>query len=195
MRTLSPLVAVLFLTFSQADAALVTFSAMLSGSEQPTPNSSPATGTVLLTLDTAANTYDVNLSVMNLDPATLTNVNSFSPVHIHQGGPGTAGPVLSDLGGLAARTDFGSFGFTYVGNDLPVNVLDPNTQSELLNENTYINVHTSAFNGGEIRGQLTRVPTVSAVPEPGAMLALSLGAVGLAGYQIRRYRATRSAVG
>lgn len=191
MRTLIPLVAVLFLTFAQADAALVTFSATLSGSNQNPANSSNATGTALLTLDTVANTYDVNLSVMNLDPATLTNAAGLSPVHIHRGAPGDNGPILSDLGGLANRTDFGTLGFTYVGTGLPVNVLDATTQSELLRGNTYINVHTSEFSGGEIRGQLIRA---SAVPEPNAMLALGLGAVGLTGYQIRRRRTTRSVV-
>lgn len=169
-----------------AEASLVTFTANLTGSQQvPTPNSSPATGSAILTLDTVADTYTVNLSVFNMDPANLVNVASFSPVHIHVGGAGVNGGILNDLGAPSntTRSDFGTFGFVYSGSGIAV---DAATKAELLANNTYINIHTNRYPGGEIRGQLMR--SASAVPEPAAGLALGLAAAGFVAVRVRRRR-------
>lgn len=172
-----------------ADAALVNFSANLNGANQNPSNSSPATGSAILTLDTDANTYSVNLSVFNMDPASLVDVGPFSPVHIHLGGPTTNGMVLNDLGapGNTTRTDFNSFGFVYSGSGIAV---DDQTVDALLADITYINVHTADFPSGEIRGQLMSASAgpPTAVPEPAAGLALGLAAVGFVAVRIRRRR-------
>lgn len=167
-----------------AEAALVNFSASLNGANQTTPNGSPATGSAILTLDTDSDTYSVNLSVFNLDPASLADVGAFSPVHIHLGGQGTNGGILNDLGAPAntTRTDFNSFGFVYSGSGIAV---DAATKAALLANNTYINIHTEDFGGGEIRGQLM---SATAVPEPTAGLALGLAAAGFVAVRIRRRR-------
>ena len=54
-------------------------------------------------------------------------------------------------------------------------------EGELLNGQYYVNIHSGAFNGGELRGNLV----VSTIPEPASVTLLALGMVGLA---IRRKR-------
>ena len=162
-----------------ADAALVTFTANLSGDQEVPSNSSAAFGSAILTLNTATNTYDINLTVFNMNPATLTP----SPVHIHHAAVGVNGPVISHIWSLAGpRMDFGTFGFAYSGSNIG---LDPSASAAILSGDTYINVHTQAFPPGEIRGQLINA---TAIPEPGTLLGLGLATVGFVGFRIRRRR-------
>ena len=52
----------------------------------------------------------------------------------------------------------------------------------ILNGQTYFNIHTVNFMGGEIRGQLNAVPLPAAFP----LFATGLGALGLLGWRRRR---------
>jgi hypothetical protein len=58
-------------------------------------------------------------------------------------------------------------------------------ETALLQGRTYINIHTTGFPGGEIRGFLSAVP--SAVPEPATWAMMLLGFVGL-GFAFRQSR-------
>ncbi len=53
--------------------------------------------------------------------------------------------------------------------------LDAGKEANLLAGNWYVNVHTSNFGGGEIRGQVT----ATAIPEPSSTALLGLGGLAL----------------
>lgn len=139
-----------------ATAHAQTFTASLTGSaERPTANNSAATGLASLTLDGNLLTYSVSYSGM---------VATASHLHGPAGADATAGVMVPfTLSSSSANT--GLFSGTATITDTQ--------KSSLLAGNTYVNVHSSTFPGGEIRGQ------VVAVPEPGTLALLAVGAGAL----------------
>jgi uncharacterized protein (TIGR03437 family) len=121
--------------------------------------------------------------------------DTFTGLHIHDGGSTIAGPVRinSGLSTFASDTGFGNFYF----------VTTPQTGATMLAslnslvntpENHYVNLHTSAFPGGAVRAQLgtalTSAPTVatalSAVLDAGTTRVAPLGLVSLFGANLAR---------
>ena len=95
--------------------------------------------------------------------------------HIH--GPAPVGQPASVVYGLSG-SPFGTPSGTLSGTILN---LTPTDISQLNNGLWYVNVHSTTFGGGEIRGQVT------AVPEPGTMAL-----IGLAGGLMMAARRKRS---
>ena len=129
------------------------FWAFLSGDNEVPPNNSPALGFATGTYDSVANTFDFSWLISdNLlgDPA--------SPgAHIHNAPAGSNGPIVFsisggpwDLSGSATWTD-----------------LSQDNIDALFGGNLYFNFHTTAFPGGEVRGQI--------VPAPGALAIAGMG--------------------
>ena len=121
-----------------ACAAPMTFQSSMSGAQESPRTSSSGTGTMTAKLypDTRALNYTVNYTGLS-GPATAA--------HIH--GPadtGSNGPVLVPFASPAAPIT----GTT---------VLTEAQQDALIAGKTYVNVHTAANPGGEIRGQIARV--------------------------------------
>ena len=114
-------------------------------------NSSGATNVLRRT---GTGTYRVD--VYNLPVAATAS-------HIHAGAVGAGGPVIINFtvpGANAISNDFG-FSGTFGCSDVTarpaqgINSCEDFEQALLLN-NTYVNVHSTANPGGEIRGQLIR---------------------------------------
>jgi hypothetical protein len=141
-------------------SAQTTFQALLTGSQESSPNASTATGfgTVVLNAAGTQITVDESWSGLTGGPASAS--------HIH--GPaalGVAAGVLFGFSGVPAATSGTIPEQTFAITATQVGQL----QGGLF----YMNVHDATFPGGEIRGQLTLVP------EPSTWTLFGLGAVGL----------------
>lgn len=123
--------------------------------------SSPATGSITGTYDDATNLLNYTLTYSGF-------TSSVTAIHFHLGAPGVSGGV--ELGIPTGPSPI---------SQSPT--LTSTQETNLLAGNWYINIHTSDFGGGEIRGQVA----ATAVPEPSALL---LGFAGLAGLMLRRRR-------
>src|SRR5206468_12866940 len=95
--------------------------------------------------------------------------------HIHTGAVTKAGPVIVDLAPITSPSPGATAGT--ISGTLPFPVAHV---ANLLAGDTYVNIHSSTFPGGEIRGQLFLVPEPSSV---------ALACMGLAGlFVVRRRR-------
>lgn len=149
---------VLTLAFSAAaEAQTLTFTAALHGGNEVPGVSTGSAGTATVTWNTATRAGTYRVDVFNMPVGTTAS-------HIHVGAPGVSGPVVINFtvptGGIS--NDYGLtgiFGCSDVVNRAPqgINSCEDFEQSLRLG-NTYVNVHSTANPGGEIRGQLTQVP-------------------------------------
>jgi hypothetical protein len=130
-------------------ATATTLNAALSAAQEVPPTTSTATGTATVTVDAAKTTITVALNTTGLTGVTAS--------HIHSGAVGANGGVMFSL--FAAPATFTSpltktltsADFTAVAGITTF----ADAVAAILAGNTYINVHTTANVGGEIRGQLT----------------------------------------
>jgi hypothetical protein len=122
----------------------ITYAADLRGSNEVPPNSSTASGSAIVTIDPTSNTLYWDVVTNGLTP-TLS--------HIH--GPAPAGSNASVLINFA--TSAAAFTNGRTSGSINISSLAPDTLTALLTtpSNFYVNVHSAAFPGGEIRGQLT----------------------------------------
>jgi len=131
----------------------ITSAAALDGVQETPPNGSTASGTSNLTYNALTGTFDITMTVTGAS-ATDPNLR----FHLHRAPPGVAGAIIVTL--FEAPTGFNAgtltpipngFTFTATGVALP-----PGSEAALLGDVMYLNVHTTAFPGGEIRGQVVR---------------------------------------
>jgi hypothetical protein len=141
---------------SDASAQVVNMRATLTGGEEaPNLVLTGALGTADVAVDVGNRQITVTLHIFNLPTGTTAS-------HIHIGSRSVAGPVVINFPIVTGRT--GDFEQTFtVG--LPAFIPRPEIGIATLEDalqaitggNAYVNVHSTANPGGEVRGQLTLV--------------------------------------
>jgi hypothetical protein len=114
------------------------WSTSLAGTDEVPPTASPATGSFSATLGSGQITYALTWSNL-LEPVTAA--------HIHQAPAGVNGPIVIPLS-VALGTTSGSTNETISVAQSLIDQISANPSG------FYVNVHSSIFPGGEIRGQL-----------------------------------------
>lgn len=165
---------------SSSQALVWGFSApIIDGFQEVPATGSSAYGSGSFTLDDQTWILTGSITTTGLPYLTATGGQNVTGAHIHAPAPpGANAGVVFDLVS-------NSIGGTPV--DLPGNitvyvfsgVLGGNQAqilSDLVNGLGYINIHSTAFSGGEIRGQ---VKCYGVVPEPASIAVLSVGALAL----------------
>jgi hypothetical protein len=111
------------------------FTATLNGANEEHPTGSAATGS-------ATGKYNSDTKELNLT-ITYTGLTP-SAGHIHKGAVGVSGGVIFPFASVATSP------IVFTG------TLDATQEADLMAGLYYVNLHTAAFPGGEIRGQLVK---------------------------------------
>jgi len=171
------LLAVLGLVLAAAPLSAATvFSTTLSGANETPPNASAGTGSMLVTLLADTLTVDVTFSGLSA-PAAAAHIHCCGPVEV-------AEPIAVPFNSFPAGTS-GSFtasfdltsASSYTSAFLTANggtaaSAEPIFIANLNAGQTYGNIHTSNFPGGEIRGQLAAIPEPASIFLAGGFLLL-----------------------
>jgi hypothetical protein len=122
---------------SPSMAAMMTFKANLSGKTEVPPNTTAGSGTVTATYDSASKKLSWKGTYSGLTgPATAAHFHGPAAAGKNAGVMVPIAPATSPLEGSATLNDAQA--------------------KALMDGEMYVNVHTAANKGGEIRGQLTK---------------------------------------
>jgi hypothetical protein len=148
--------AAVLLTAASASAQEVRMGAVLSPGQETPALLSGAVGTADVLVDIGARELSMTVRVFNLPTPSTAG-------HIHVGPEGVAGPIILDFPNVPGRLN--DFVLTF---RLSATALRPNPAlginnmedaiQAIVGGNAYVNIHSTANPGGEIRGQLSIRP-------------------------------------
>lgn len=170
--------------FSVANAAVVSYTVVLSGPAEFPANASPGTGVGYVDIDAVAHTMHVHVAFSGLVGTTTAS-------HIHAA---TAVPGVGTAGVATTTPTFAGFPLVVTSGlyDITLNTTLPSSwnpsyvtahggttaQAELdlfqaiADGKAYLNIHSTSFPGGEIRSFLIPAPTPTAQSTWGGVKAL-----------------------
>ena len=146
---------VLLVSATQAQAEIISFTATLHGGNEVPPVVTGAAGTATITYDTVTGILTYRVEVYNMPTGTTAG-------HFHVGAVGVGGPTVINFTVQASISNDFAIAGTATSTNLNaraaqgINSWDDLVQALLLN-NLYVNVHSTANPGGELRGQVIRV--------------------------------------
>jgi Ca2+-binding RTX toxin-like protein len=143
------------------------FSASANGAQEVPPNGSSATASLTAALSRGNDALAFSLDIVGLDLGgqIAGSSNDISAIHFHNGAPGVSGGIVFGFVGapnndMDGDTDISAPGFNVSGEWDAAEGQGTSLTAQignLLAGNLYVNIHTQAFSGGEIRGQVTSV--------------------------------------
>jgi len=140
------------------DTSISHFEATLSGDNEVPPVVTSAQGKFMLLINKDSTGFVYRLEIEN-----AIDILSESGAHLHCGVEGVNGPIVIHLTGATPGGFDGSFGMSAERNTS--DIVDTSCGDSILefirfmkSGNIYVNVHSTAWPGGEIRGQVVPVP-------------------------------------
>jgi hypothetical protein len=171
-------------------ASIATYWGTLSGANEVPTVPSTGTGQAIVTIDTIAHLLTVDVVFSNLlSPTTASHIHCCAPPGTNAGVVTTTPTFTGFPTGVTSGTYSRTFDLTlpsswnlsfltaWGGSPLAAEAV---LAAGLAAGNAYLNIHTSAFLGGEIRANL------APVPEPGTWVLMGAALIGIAA--LRRAR-------
>jgi hypothetical protein len=150
-----------------ADAAVTTYVATLDGPSEFPPNASPGTGFSIVDVDPVAHTMRVRIDFSGL-VGTTTNCHIHGPTAVAFAGAAGVATTTPTFPGFPSGVTAGTYDHTFdmtLASSFNAAFITANggtpasaeaaLVAAMADGKAYVNVHSSSFGGGEIRGFLT----------------------------------------